>query len=634
MTFTKVWILGLLVHFSLIWTHAKDFFYAGYGNTKLNAKSTAWAFSGATAPTDFTSTEGSVWFQFQSDGSIGMKGFHVTVSEEATINTGPSTTLPLGTPQATCPGSTTINLTPGGSVNIATPNYPASYPDNLVCDWVVYVSSGSPTMTVTYNDFDTESGSDYFYAGYGNTKLNAKSTAWAFSGATAPTDFTSTEGSVWFQFQSDGSIGMKGFHVTVSDEATINTGPSTTLPLGTPQATCPGSTTINLTPGGSVDIATPNYPANYPDNLVCDWVVYVSGGTPTMTVTYNDFDTESGSDYFYAGYGNTKLNAKSTAWAFSGATAPTDFTSTEGSVWFQFQSDGSIGMKGFHVRVSEEATCPGSTTINLTPGGSVDIATPNYPANYPDNLVCDWVVYVSSGSPTMTVTYNDFDTESDSDFFYAGHGNTKLNAKSTAWAFSGATAPADFKSTEGAVWFQFQSDGSIGMKGFHVTVSEEATINTGPSTTLPLGTPQATCPGSTTINLTPGGSVDIATPNYPANYPDNLVCDWVVYVSGGTPTMTVTYNDFDTESGSDYFYAGYGNTKLNAKSTAWAFSGATAPTDFTSTEGAVWFQFQSDGSIGMKGFHVTVSEEESSASKLCISFTTIMMALLVSSYQY
>ncbi|XP_077989864.1 uncharacterized protein LOC144444325 [Glandiceps talaboti] len=121
------------------------------------------------------------------------------------------------------------------------------------------------------------------------------------------------------------------------------------------------------------------------------------------------------------------------------------------------------------MKLDVEGKCSPST--NLTVGDSVNITTPNHPDNYPDGYMCTWVI---KSSALLTVTYNDFDIEDD-DKFFAGHGDTKLEDKSTAWQWHGLTAPPTFVSNEGAVWIRFVTDNirPKESRGFHLTVYAE-----------------------------------------------------------------------------------------------------------------------------------------------------------------
>ncbi|XP_077989816.1 uncharacterized protein LOC144444277, partial [Glandiceps talaboti] len=454
----------------------------------------------------------------------------------------------LYNPPGTYGGVSVIDLWPGNSHDITTQNYPANYPDNVILGRVVRCLGKYRKITVTFHDFDTQYGADFFSAGYGDTTII---TSW--SGTTAPPDFISTEREVWFWFSSDNSTSSRGFNLTVTS------------------GTSGGVSVIDLLPGIGHDITTQNYPANYPDNVILGRVVRCDGHCRKIMVTFHDFDTQYGADFFSAGYGDIIIIS-----SWSGTTAPPDFTSTEMEIWFLFSSGNSTGSRGFNLTVYAESYV-GESNINLLPGHRLNITTQNYPANYPLDVNWKWTV---SSSEKIMVTFYDFDTQFGYDSLSAGYGNTTVIQR-----WSGTTAPKDFISTEREVWFQFYSDSIVVRRGFHLTVYAEGTSD-----------------GVSHIIVLPGDSFNITTPNYPANYPDNGMWRWL---ARSIETIIVTFHDFDSEYDADIFSAGYGDTR-----TITSWSGTTAPQDFTSTEGEVWFSFSSDNSTSSRGFHLTVHAEE------------------------
>ncbi|XP_070543219.1 CUB and sushi domain-containing protein 1-like [Ptychodera flava] len=413
---------------------------------------------------------------------------------------------------------------------------------------------------------------------------------------------------------------------------------------------------------GFLDVTSPNYPQDYPDDTACEWLVTTAKGA-RIYVQHLDFNTEECCDFYSAGQGLYPHYNYSEVWQHSGRFLPRNFDSIGGSVWIVFTSDSSVTSKGFLTRLHDtghgscDSICGGYNTVydcscerdcalkdtccsdyfslcagNCTESlilpinGNLTITSPNYPQNYPDDARCQWIVSTQVGT-SIDVYFDDFNTEPCCDFFFAGNGDTPSENTSVIWLYSGFAKPDDFTSTGDTVWMRFASDSRVNFKGFQITLTD-----------IGIGTCEGhcnsyhsrygcsclhtcfldgdcchdyfeTCAGNCTSYQTIPieGSVSITSPNYPLDYPNFARCEWIV--DSERPTyLLVEFRDFLTESCCDVYFAGNGYIAGNETSVIWAHSGFVRPSDFISEEGVVWMRFFSDGSNTFKGFHAIVTD--------------------------
>ncbi|XP_077982027.1 tolloid-like protein 2 [Glandiceps talaboti] len=393
-------------------------------------------------------------------------------------------------------------------------------------------------------------------------------------------------------------------------------------------------------------------------------MVYTEDNT-RIRVDHWDFATESCCDYYSDGYGeDPRQNSSRVNWRHSGDTFPEDFISIGSSVWIFFYSDGSVTDRGFRNRLYDTGAysctgfcglpdtnqgcscakdcviagnccsdyfelCAGDCydRINLPQGGQVTVTSPNFPNDYPNDAQCEWILYAYQNTPII-VRFQDFYTEPDSDYFFAGNGDYPQQSNSVIWAHSGYTAPDDFSSVVPAVWMRFVSDNNVTEKGFEIIVEDtygkgycdggcdwfnfeffcscyRDCIYSGNCCLDYFEKCGGDC--TETLNVGINQYVDVWSPNYPENYPNDARCQWIVYTEGsGTGRLHVDFKDFATEDGYDVFFAGHGDQPSNFTTEIWAHSGYTLPPSYISNTGSVWLRFISDSTIVDRGFHVVV----------------------------
>ncbi|XP_070542876.1 CUB domain-containing protein 2-like [Ptychodera flava] len=436
---------------------------------------------------------------------------------------------------------------------------------------------------------------------------------------------------------------------------------------------------VQIPKGRYVDITSPNYPENYPYNADCEWIISTENNTK-IYVEHFDFFTEADFDFYSAGNGKTPSQNSSVIWQFSGSFPPEDFMSTDITVWITFTSDHIISYRGFHTRVHDtglsscsnlcgldnpaqgcncEKTCVLTETccsdyfevcagdcnevVTVPEGGQVTITSPNYPENYPDDALCQWIVS-SERRSIMQVRFTEFYTQPGKDFFFAGNGDDPSEENSVIWMHSGFVAPPDFLSSDSTVWMRFSSDYAGTEKGFHVEVEDMY----GKGSCLDACDTFDTqfqcscqrdcvfdanccpdyfelCAGNCieTLYVNSEEKIDVYSPNYPANYPNNARCEYIIYSNGSTSQLLVDFVDFSTELNYDHFFAGYGDQpNVNATTEIWAHSGSSLPPSYSTSYESVWFRLFTDSSGTDRGFHATVESLGATCHGMCGTFNS------------
>ena len=108
-----------------------------------------------------------------------------------------------------------------------------------------------------------------------------------------------------------------------------------------------------LNPGDTGSISSPNYPFNYPDNVLCEYILAVRGEDQRIRLTFNDgFDIEDSpecrEDYLHVGNNMNFINMKSlTSYKFCGQKPPLEIVSRYNELWIIFKSNGYGLNSGF-----------------------------------------------------------------------------------------------------------------------------------------------------------------------------------------------------------------------------------------------------------------------------------------------
>ncbi|XP_053714419.1 cubilin isoform X1 [Synchiropus splendidus] len=453
---------------------------------------------------------------------------------------------------------------PSGSFN--SPGYPNRYPTNTECIWSITTSVGS-SITLTIHEFDVEFHPDCNYdllEVYGGPDQLAPRLAQLCSTTSTPMQVSSTGNQILVRFFSDEYVSGRGFNASWVEV----------------QGGCGGPVTA---PEG--EIHSPRYPNSYPSNVDCSWVISVDANHRVL-FNFSDLELEQQSDcaYDYVMIHDGPTISSPVLARVCGSTIPPAITSTQNTIYVRFRSDTSIHHRGFSARFSEAC---GSTITTDDVGGA--IASPRYPAMYPPNQNCSWIIRAQEPFNHVTLSFTDFELDS----------NTNCTRDSvrildgdnyqapTIGTFCGNMVPHPVTSFSNSLVVNFLSDGSVSAKGFRATYSAST----------------SSCGGDMVME-----SGAFNSPNYPDAYPPNVECVWTIKSSPGN-RLQLSFIMFHLQGSfgcnNDYLEIREGNS---AGPLVGRFCGASLPSNYTSvTAHELWVKFVSDSSISGAGFRATFS---------------------------
>ncbi|XP_029134023.2 cubilin [Labrus bergylta] len=481
---------------------------------------------------------------FRSDSSVSLSGFQMMWSQNG------------------CGGELSG---PSGSFN--SPGYPNRYPENRECIWYITASYGS-SLTITIHEFDVEFHQDCSYdvlEVFGGPDLLAPRLAQLCTTTSSPMQVSSTGNQLTVRFKSDAYVSGRGFNASWVEV----------------QGGCGGPITA---PSG--EIHSPLYPSSYPNNVDCSWVISVDQNHRVL-FNFSDLDIEQHSDCIWdyvAIHDGPTMSAPLLA-RVCGTSAPPAITSTQSTIYVRFRSDSSNSHRGFSARFSEAC---GATIITDDLGGA--IASPRYPALYPPNLNCSWIIKAQEPFNHVTLSFTDFEVEMiNSD---CTHDSVNILDGDNYQApsigtYCGSEIPHPVTSFSNSLVVNFISDYSVSKKGFRATYSAST----------------SSCGGDLVME-----SGAFNSPNYPDAYPPNVECVWTIRSSPGN-RLQLSFIIFslqgDNGCQNDYLEIREGNS---TGTLVGRFCGNSLPSNYTSVIGHIlWVKFVSDASVSGAGFRATFS---------------------------
>ena len=166
---------------------------------------------------------------------------------------------------------------------------------------------------------------------------------------------------------------------------------------------CSGQTNLTASTGSFTDGSGAN---NYGDNSNCSWLIQPSGAS-SITLNFSAFNTELGYDYVRV-YDGTSSSAALLG-SFSGTSIPSSITSSGGSMFVQFTSDGSQQAAGWAANYTSATggggappPCSGGVqypSIILTPTSSWQTQGSIYAGEYSVHNVVNGQTYIWSLCP-------------------------------------------------------------------------------------------------------------------------------------------------------------------------------------------------------------------------------------------
>ena len=103
-------------------------------------------------------------------------------------------------------------------------------------------------------------------------------------------------------------------------------------------------------------------------------------------------------------------------------------------------------------------------------GTTVQISSPNYPFNYPNNAECTWI-FNGSNDAVFLLSFEEVYTEEEYDFVRAGKGN--LPGENTVMSISGEHVDISVSIEGPIIWMKFESDEISDRMGFTVLISSQ-----------------------------------------------------------------------------------------------------------------------------------------------------------------
>ncbi|XP_060950209.1 cubilin [Limanda limanda] len=501
-------------------------------------------FCGYRPPTANSTSSSAITMVFRTDSTVSMSGFQMMWYQNG------------------CGGELSG---PSGSFN--SPDFPNRYPENRECIWYINTSPGS-SITLTIHEFDVEFHQDCSYdvlEVYGGPDLSAPQLSKLCSTTSSPIQVSSTGNLLTVRFMSDAYVSGRGFNASWAE-----------VPGG-----CGGPVTA---PSG--EIHSPLYPSSYPNNVDCSWVISVDSHHRVL-FNFSDLDIEHHSncswDYVVVHDGPT-ISSPLLA-RVCGTSLPPSITSTQNTITVRFRSDSSRSHRGFSAHFSEAC---GSTIITDNEGGA--IASPRYPAPYPANQNCSWIIRAQEPFNHVTLSFTDFELE----MIYSNCSHDAVEILDgdnyqapSIGRYCGLEIPHPLTSFSNSLVVNFISDHSVSRKGFRATYSAST----------------SSCGGDLVME-----SGAFNSPNYPDAYPPNVECVWTIKSSPGNRlqlSFIIFHLQGDSDCNNDYLEIREGNS---TGSVVGRFCGNSLPSNYTSVIGHIlWVKFVSDASISGEGFRATFS---------------------------
>uniref|UniRef100_A0A8B9TLQ1 Cubilin n=1 Tax=Anas platyrhynchos TaxID=8839 RepID=A0A8B9TLQ1_ANAPL len=439
----------------------------------------------------------------------------------------------------------------GTSGSFHSPGYPNTYPSNRECIWYIHTTPGS-SIQLTIQEFDIEYHPNCNYdvlEVYGGPDFLSPRLAQLCISRSAqnPLRVSSTGNSAVVRFKTDASVTGRGFNASWQEN-----------PGG-----CGG-----IFQATSGEIHSPNYPEPYNNNTDCSWIIQVDH-SHRILLNFTDFDIEDHHSCNYDNVAVTPLLRK-----LCGTQHPTPITSSKNLMYVRLRSDSTIQHRGFSARFTEAC---GSFIESDAVGAA--ISSPLYPAKYPNNQNCSWIIQAQEPFNHVTLSFTDFDYV---EILDGNNYEAPLRGR-----YCGTTMPHPITSFGNALVVNFISNNNVTARGFHATYVAST----------------SSCGG--TFHMDRGA---FNSPGYPESYPLNTECVWTILSSPGN-RLQLSFITFQVESSEgcteDYLEIREQNATGRL---AGRFCGNSLPSNYTSTVGHIlWVKFVSDSSGTNVGFRATFS---------------------------
>ncbi|KAM5338742.1 cubilin [Glossophaga mutica] len=456
---------------------------------------------------------------------------------------------------------------------ISSPLFPAAYPDNQNCSWVIQAQPPFNHVTLSFTHFGLESSTtcsedflEILDGNYDDAPLRGR-----YCGSSMPHPITSFSNALTLRFISDSTVNSDGFHATYAASSSA----------------CGGD--FHMAEGM---FNSPGYPEVYPSNVECVWNIISSPGN-RLQLSFITFQLEDSQDCSRDFLEIREDNATGhLVGRYCGSALPLNYSSVVAHVlWVRFISDGSGSGTGFQAAF---AKIFGNDNIVGTHG---KVASPLWPGNYPHNSDYQWIVNVNA-SQVIHGRILEMDIESTRNCYYDKlriYDGVGIHSRLTG-TYCG-TQTEFFSSTGNSLTFRFSSDSSVSGRGFLLEwFAMDASV--GPLPTIATGA----CGGFLRTGEAP---VFLFSPGWPKSYSDDADCTWLLQAPGSTVELNILSLDIESHGTCNYDKLVIRDGDNNMAQQLAVLCGRELPGPIRSTGEYMWIQFTSDFSITRAGFNAS-----------------------------
>ncbi|XP_063968523.1 cubilin-like [Lytechinus pictus] len=486
-----------------------------------------------------------------------------------------------------------IHLQYGESGSIESPNYPNNYYNNLNVTWLVIVPPAYQ-MRLHFVSFSTEKGPDFVTVNDGWTSDYSSSTERRnLSGSIDPGDIVSNGSYFWVQFTTNNQGRSEGFRALLTTELR----------------------SLHLKDGKSRTIESPNYPNHYYNNLNVTWLVNVPPAYK-VRLHFSSFETELNKDFVKVRDGWTSDYSSSTQLAsLSGDSSPDDIISRGSYLWVYFTSDGERNFSGFTVNITTELR-----SIQLNTTGEAVVTSPDSPVNGDYIINVTWFV-VASPPYRVGINFSDFSRLENGDLVTLREGWTSNYSRSTLrGSLSASSISTDMTSIGSYLWIQFTTLPQNKITGFRASLFA----------VIPI------------ISVDAAKAVSLQSPNYPAQYPNNIDLMWQV-IAPENHQVSMHFVDFQLEPSKDFLHLFQGQSSEFEMSELVTpnISRSDLPENIKPIGAYLWIRFTSDeASRGIyRGFKISLiaksiperltSDTGNNATTILSVLVTLLLSIIV-----
>ena len=497
--------------------------------------------TGSLGSTTVNSTGGSMLVTFQTDASGVDNGW--TANYTTSI-------VP------TCTGTTTLTTASGTFDDGSSDGI--EYTPNNNCSWLIQ-PAGVSLITLSFDRFDTESGNDEVTVYDGS---NASATVLGtFSGNNLPNTIQSSGGSLFVQFNTNGSDERNGW------EATYNSTSNQCVP--------------NVTYTAAVDtIEDGSGSNNYDNNLNCNWLIQPPTAT-SISLEFLEFDLAAG-DTITMHNGSTNSSPRVGRYFGPNNVIPPILTSSTGTMLIEFKTDGSSTADGWEAAYSITSTksCIGTTTLTTSSGSFTDGSGAD---NYDNSLGCSWLIQPTNNPVGIAFTMDSIKLANTGDFVRVYNG-------------SDASAPLLATYTNGSTNTVIAYSGSMFVEFITDNVSVDEGWGASYVTTNSYCAPNTTLTGVS-------GFFDDGSPSIATDYLNNTDCEWLIEPSTPNLAISLRFTRFSTTGVADSVTVYDGSTTSDP--ILGTFSGGAVPSPVISTGSSMLVTFKTDGATTSDGWRAS-----------------------------